>query len=73
MTSNVRFQLTDTQLARNPAVDLKVIDEAVRARKTLEAMGVWEETGSRMINPLVIRPEFLPRGKGIDRLIAQSK
>ncbi len=73
MESDTRFLLTGDQIAKNPAVDAKVVKEAERARKELEALGVWEESGSRVRNPFEVKPDLRPHGQKIARLIAQSE
>ena len=73
MQSASRFMLTEEQIAKNPAVDPKVVKEAERARKELETLGVWEENGSRVRNPFEIKPDMRPHGQQIAQLITQSK
>ena len=65
--------LTEGHIAKNPAVDLEMVKEAERARKELETLGVWEESGSRVRNPFEITPDLKPHGQKIAQLIAQSE
>ena len=73
MDSNARLLLTENLIARNPSVDLDVINEAERARRELERLGVWKDTGSRVRNPFGIKPDMRTNGQKISRLIAQSE
>ena len=73
MQSNSRFMLTEEQIAKNPAVDPKVVKEAERARKELETLGVWEEGRSRVRNPFEIKPDTGPHGQKIAQLVTQSE
>ena len=59
----------EDQVAKNPSVDPKIVKEALRMRKELENMGVWEESTSRVRNPFEINPDLKQRGK---RLIVQD-
>ena len=63
MQSVSRFLLTEEQIAKNPAVDSKIVLEAERARRELETLGVWEDNGSRVRNPLGIKPDLRPHGQ----------
>ena len=47
-----RLMLTKEQIAKNPAVDPKIVEEALQMRRELEELGVWEDSGSRVIIPL---------------------
>ena len=73
MQSVSRFLLTEEQIARNPAVDSKIVKEAQRARKELETLGVWEDNGSRVRNPLGIKPDLRPHGQKMAQFMAQSE
>lgn len=72
MVNDTRLILTEEQIARNPAVDPKVVGEAERARKELETLGIWVETGSRVRNPFEIKQDPKPHGQKITQLMAQS-
>ena len=67
MESDNRFLLAKDQIAKNPAVDPKVVKEAERARKELEALGVWEESGSRVRNPFEVKPDLRSHGQEISQ------
>ena len=73
MQSVSRFLLTEEQIAKNPAIDPKVVKEAERARKELETLGVWEESGSRVRNPLEIKPDPTSHGQKMAQLMTQSE
>ena len=73
MQSVSRFLLTEEQIAKNPAIDPKVVREAERARIELETLGVWEESGSRVRNPLEIKPDLRPHGQKMAQLMTQSE
>ena len=73
MESDNRLRLTEDRIANNPAVDPKVVKEAERARQELETLGDWEESGSRVRNPIEIRPNLRPHGQRISQLISQSE
>ena len=72
MQSVSRVFLTEEQIAKNPAIDSKVVKEAERARRELETLGVWENNGSRVRNPLEIKPDPRPHGQKMARLMTQS-
>lgn len=73
MESDNRFQLTEDRIVKNPAVDSAVVKEAERARKELESLGTWEESGSRVKNPFEDKPGLRPHGQKISQFIAQSE
>ena len=73
MQSVSRILLTEEQIAKNPAIDIKIVKEAERARKELESLGVWEEVGSKVRNPLEIKPDLRTHGQRIAQLMAQSE
>ena len=73
MQSVSRFLLTQEQVAKNPAIDPKVVKEAEQARRELEILGFWEESASRVRNPLEIKPDPRPHGQKIARLMIQSE
>ena len=72
MESSNLLLLTKNQIANNPAVDLEVVNEAERARKELETLGIWKENGSQVRNPFGIKPDLKPHNQKIAQLIAQS-
>ena len=72
MESSTRLLFAEDQIANNPSVDLSVINEAERARRELESLGVWKETESRVRNPFGMKPDMRPHGQKIARLMAQS-
>ena len=43
--------LTEEQIAKNPAIDPKIVKEALQMRRELENLGVWEDSGSRVRKP----------------------
>ena len=59
MESDNRSLLTKDRLEKNPAVDSQVVQEAERARKELESLGVWEESRSKVRNPFEVRPDLM--------------
>ena len=73
MAKNDQLPFTEDQLAKNPAVDLKVVKEAHRVRKELGDLGVWEESGSRVRNPFEITRAPRPHGQRIEQLISQNR
>lgn len=73
MLSVSRFTLTEEQIAKNPAVDAKVVREAERARKELETLGVWEEIGSRVRSPFQVGPDVNRNEMNRGYLITQSE
>ena len=60
MENNNRSLLNEDRLEENPAVDSRVVREAQRARKELESLGVWEESGSRVRSPFEFNPDLSP-------------
>lgn len=72
MANDSQLLFTEEQLAKNPAVDLQTVNEAERARKQLESLGVWKESGSRVRNPYEIKPDMRAHGQKINQLMAQS-
>ena len=60
MENNNRSLLNEDRLEENPAVDSRVVKEAQRARKELESLGVWEESGSRVRSPFEVNPDLSP-------------
>ena len=54
------LQLTEEQIASNPAVDPGVVVEAERARKVLEDLGLWTKGGTKVNSPFggKIDPKF---------------
>lgn len=73
MPKKARHLLTDNQIAKNPAVDPKVVKEALQMRRELEKLGVWEDRGSRVRNPFEPKPALKQRGEGKSRLITQNQ
>ena len=73
MQSVSRILLADDQVAKNPAIDSKVVKEAERARRELETLGVWEDSGSRVRNPLEIRPALRQREQKTPQRMIQGK
>ena len=72
MVKSDRFLPTDDQLAKNPAVNLKLVHEAYRVRKELDDLGVWEDSGSRVRSPFEMRPDLEPHGRKMEQLISQN-
>lgn len=68
-----RLMLTKEKITKNPAVNPKIVKEALRMRRELEKLGVWEESGSRVSNPFETRPALKSRGDSRSRLITQNK
>ena len=62
----------EDRIAKNPAIDLTLVNEAQRARQELEALGVWEESRSRVRNPFEIRPGLKPHSQRMAQLLAQN-
>ena len=73
MDSSTQDLFTEDQIANNPSVDLKVVNEAERARRELENLGVWKETGSRVRNPFGTKPDMRRHGQKIARLMNQCE
>ena len=65
--------LTEEQIAKNPAIDPKIVKEALQMRRELENFGVWEDSGSRVRNPTEVKPASNPRGQSGNRLITQNQ
>ncbi len=65
-----RSILTEEQLAKNPAVDPKIVEEALQMRRELEKLGVWEDSGSRATNSFETKPALKPHRS---RLITQNQ
>lgn len=64
--------LTADQLAKNPAIDINVVNDARRVREQLEELGMWEEGGSRVRSPFDIRPGSRLHGQRLQRLTSQD-
>lgn len=64
-----RLMLTKEQIAKNPAVDPKIVEEALQMRRELEELGVWEDSGSRVSNPFETKPTSKPLEESRSRLI----
>lgn len=64
---------TEEQIAKNPAVDPKIVKEAQQMRRELEELGVWEDSGSRVSNPFETKPTSKPREESRSRLITQNR
>lgn len=73
MQKENQLMLTEEQIAKNPAVDPKIVKEALQMRRELENLGVWEDRGSRVRNPFEPKPTLKPRGKSRSRLITQNQ
>ncbi len=73
MESNTQLWFTEDTIANSPSVDLNVIKEAERARRELENLGIWKESGSRVRNPFWIKPDMRTPGQKIVQLRVQSK
>ena len=71
MPTDERLILTNEQLKGNPAVDPKIVEEALKMRRELEKLGVWEYSGSRVRNPFETRPGLNPSGAVENRFITQ--
>ena len=64
--------IADEKLERNPAVDLKLVNEVYRLSKELRDLDLWEETGSRVRSPFETRPHLKPHSLEIEQLISQG-
>ena len=73
MSRKDRLMLTEEQIAKNPAVDPKIVKEALQMRRELEKLGVWEDSGSRVSNPFETKPALKPREERRSRLITQNR
>ncbi len=73
MVKSNQSPFTEDQLAKNPSVDPKVVNEAYRIRKELEDLGVWEESGIRVRNPFEIKPDPIPHGQKMEQIISQNR
>ncbi len=73
MLKEHQLMLTEEQIAKNPAIDPKIVKEALQMRRELEKLGVWEDSGSRVRNPFEIKPALNPRGQSGNRLITQNR
>ena len=72
MTKSDRFLFTDEQLAKNPAVNLKLMHETYLVRKKLDDLGVWQNSGSRVRSPFEMRPDLEPHGRQMEQLMSQN-
>ena len=63
MASSTKDLITEDQIANNPSVNIKMVNEAERARRELKNLGVWKETGSRVRNPFGITTDMRRHGK----------
>ena len=73
MPKKDRLMLTKEQIAKNPAVDPKIVEEALQMRRKLEELGVWEDSGSRVSNPFETKPTSKRREESRSRLITQNR
>ncbi len=73
MLKEHQLKLTEEQIAKNPAVDPKIVNEALQMRRELEKLGVWEDSGSRVRNPFETKPTLKPRRENRSRLITQNQ
>ena len=68
-----KIVLTKEQLAENPAVDPKIVKDALKMRQELERLGVWENCGRMVRSPSDIRPALNPFRNARRRFITQLK
>ena len=73
MPKEQQQMLTDEQIAKNPAINPKIVKEALQMRRELEKLGVWDDSGSRVRNPFEIKPALKPGGESRSRLITQNQ
>ena len=73
METITRILVKEDLITKNPAINLDVVNEAERARRELESLGVWKDSGSRVRNPFEIKPDPRPHGKKLARLMAQRE
>ena len=73
MKTNDKLVLTKEQLAENPAVDPKIVKEALKMRLELERLGVWEHSGNRVECPPENRPAMNPIGNTRRQFITQIR
>ncbi len=71
MKTDDKLVLTKEQLVENPAVDPKIVKEALKMRLELERLGVWENSGNRVGCPPENRPPMNPIGNSRRQLITQ--
>ena len=71
MKKDEKLVLTKERLAENPAVDPKIVSDALKMRQQLERLGVWEHRGRMVKSPAEIRPALDPTGNGIRKLTIQ--
>ncbi len=60
MNSSDKLVLKKEQLAENPAVDPKIVKEALKMRLELERLGVWENCGNRVESTPENKPDLNP-------------
>ena len=72
MEEKNQVPFSEERIAKNPAVNLKLVNEAHRVRKELEKLGVWEDHGSRVRSPFEPNPTLQPHEQRIEQLISQD-
>ena len=73
MSTIKELRFTKDQIAKNPAINIKIVTEAERARKELETLGIWKKGESPVKNPFGIKPNPRSHGQRIAQLISQSQ
>ncbi|WP_446831771.1 hypothetical protein [Candidatus Foliamicus sp.] len=73
MARKTSFLLTEEQFAKNPAVNRKVVEQALEMRSELERLGVWQDSGSRVTNPFATKPTVKPIAANGSRRIIQNR
>ncbi len=73
MKTNDKLVLTKEQLVENPAVNPGIVKEALKMRLELERLGVWDNSGTRVVSPSEIRPAKNPIGNIRRRSISQIR
>ena len=71
MKTHDKIVLTKEQLAENPAVDPKIVRDALKMRHELERLGVWENSRNRVGSPSDISPALNPTGNERRKVITQ--
>ena len=63
MTDEDKSLFTEEQMSSNPAVDPKLVAEAMQLRREMERLGVWEEIGpvSSSFRPRPYRTRLIKR------------
>lgn len=73
MKTATQLTVTEGEMAKNPAIDPKVVSEAEQTRRELERLGVWKEIGSRVRSPFETTPDIRSHRKKMAQLVAQAE